>query len=239
MLPYVNFQYLALGPIKIYTWGFFVSLGFLAAVFFLIKKYPQEKDRIIDLLLYVLLGSILGARLFFIAFYGEAPFRDILKIWQGGMSSFGGFIGGTVAIFIYSFVKKIKLRALLDKIALALPLGLAIARIGCFLINDHPGIKTTISIFSVAYPDGPRFDLGFLLMIFNLLLFLYLFFKGGKENYLESFLFLYGIGRFFLDFLRVGEAKAAGLVPSQYGSIVMIGIALFLIIKNKRYGFLG
>lgn len=236
MLPYFHLLFLELGPVKIYTWGFFASLGFLIATLFLIKKYPAEKDHFVNLLLYILIGGMVGARLFFIAFYGQTPAQDILKIWQGGMSSFGGFIGGAAAIFIYSRRKKLNLYDLFSKIAFALPLGLAIARLGCYLINDHPGIKTVASPLSVAYPDGPRFDLGLFLLIFNILLFIYMLLKR-QPSYLESFLLIYGIGRFFLDFLRIGEPQYAGLIPSQYGSILMIGIAFYIIIKNRNYGF--
>lgn len=236
MLPYFHLLFLELGPVKIYTWGFFASLGFLIATLLLIKKYPAEKDHFVNLLLYILIGGMVGARLFFIAFYGQTPAQDVLKIWQGGMSSFGGFIGGAAAIFIYSRRKKLNLYGLLSKIAFALPLGLAIARLGCYLINDHPGIKTVASPLSVAYPDGPRFDLGLLLLIFNILLFIYMLLKR-QSSYFESFLLIYGIGRFFLDFLRIEEPQYAGLIPSQYGSILMIGIALYIIIKNRNYGF--
>lgn len=236
MLPYLHFMHISLGPVKIYTWGLFASLGFLAATLFLIKKYPAQKDHFINILLYVLIGAIIGARLFFVAFYGAVPARDALKIWQGGMSSFGGFIGGALAIFIYSRCKKLNLYELLSKVSFALPLGLATARIGCFLINDHPGIKTVASPFSVAYPDGPRFDLGLILMLFNAALFIYFLLKR-KGFYLECLLFFYGLGRFLLDFLRAGEQAYAGLLPSQYGSILMLAIAGYLIIKNKRYEF--
>ncbi|MFH1193544.1 MAG: prolipoprotein diacylglyceryl transferase family protein [bacterium] len=236
MLPYLHLMYISLGPVKIYTWGLFVSLGFLAATLFLIKKYPTQKDHFVNILLYVLISAIIGARLFFVVFYSAVPAKDIFKIWQGGMSSFGGFIGGVLAIFIYCRYKKLNLYELFSKAAFALPLGLAIARVGCFLLNEHPGIKTIASPISVAYPDGPRFDLGLILMLFDALLFIYFLLKR-KGFYLECLLAFYGFGRFFLDFLRVGETTYAGLLPSQYGSILMLGIALYLIIKNKRYGF--
>jgi len=144
-----------------------------------------------------------------------------------------------LAIYFYARVKKINLYALFQKIAFVLPLGLAIARIGCYLINDHPGIKTIASLLSVAYPDGPRYDLGLLLFIFDAMLFAYLALKPRKTLYLESFLIIFGIGRFLLDFLRVGEPRFAGLLPSQYGSIIMIGIGLYLITNYKKYAKLA
>lgn len=237
MLPYLHLLYIELGPVKIYTWGFFVSLGFLAALAFLAKKYPAEKNIFIDLLLYVLIGAMAGARLFYVLFYAPdttSALWDFWKIWQGGMSSFGGFFGGTLAACIYARVKKIKFLWLANRVAFVLPLGLAIARIGCYLINEHPGIKTMASPLSVAYPDGPRYDLGVLLFIFDALMFAYFLLRGRKPfNILANFLIIYGIGRFFLDFLRVGEPAYAGLIPSQYGSIILLAIGLYLSAKKK------
>ncbi len=238
MLPYLHLLFIQLGPVKIYTWGFFVSLGFLAAYAVLIKKYPSEKNIFTDSLLYILIGSMIGARLFYVLFYAPetlSAIRDFWKIWQGGMSSFGGFFAGFAVIYFYAKIKKINLYVLSGKIAFVLPLGLAISRIGCYLINDHPGIKTIASPLSVAYPDGPRFDLGLLLLIFDAMLFAYLALKKKKTLYLESFLIIFGAGRFLLDFLRVEEPRFAGLIPSQYGSILMIAIGIYLLKNYKKY----
>ena len=103
MLPFLHLVYFQLGPVKIYTWGFFVALGFLITLFLLIKKYPQEKDMFIELFLYILVGAIIGARVFFIFFYsniGLEPFKNFFKIWDGGMSSMGGIAGGTLAAYL-------------------------------------------------------------------------------------------------------------------------------------------
>lgn len=236
MFPYLHILYFQLGPIKIYTWGLFVSLGFLVAFFLLIKKYPAEKNILIDLLLYILAGSMLGARLFFILFYSgdiAGGLRDFFKIWNGGMSSFGGFFGGALAVFIYARLKKIKFYPLAEKLAFVLPLGLAIARIGCYLINDHPGISTGSGFFAVNYPDGARYDMGLLLMFFDATIFIYFLLKKGL--YLEKFLLIYGGGRFLLDFLRIGEPSLAGLLPSQYGSILLFATGIILTIKNMKF----
>lgn len=245
MIPYFHIEYLQLGFIKIYSWGFFVSLGFLISLGYLIKSYPQEKNNFIDLALVVLLGAIFGSRLIYVAIYAPdtiEAFKNIFKIWEGGMSSFGGFFGGAFAALLFSYRKKIDLYKIAQKIAFILPLGLAIGRIGCFLINDHPGVPTSASPLSVSYPSGPRFDLGFLLMIFNALLFIYFIvvFKYSTSDrrknilFLEQFLLIYGVGRFFLDFLRVDEPAYAGLIPSQYGSIVLVLFGTYLIIKKIK-----
>lgn len=250
MLPYLHFLYFQLGPVKIYTWGLFVSLGFLAALFVLIKKYPGHKEIFTDLLLYILIGSMIGARFFYVLFYAPdvlGGLKNFYKIGDGGMASFGGIFGGALAVYIYARIKKIKFYELAEKIAFVLPLGLAIARIGCYLMNDHRGVKTNWNFLAVAYPDGARFDLGFLEFLFCAAIFIYFVLKRprssreatkGEEKslYLENFLIIYGLGRFFLDFLRVGEPVYAGLIPSQYGSIILtVTGACLLIFKKKQY----
>lgn len=237
MLPYLHLLYIELGPVKIHIWGFFVAMGFFAAYLYLAKKEPEHKTIFGDLLLYALIGSMIGARLIFILFYsGDAAgeLKNFYKIWQGGMSSFGGFFGGTLAAYIYTRIKKIKFLWLANRVAFVLPLGLAIARIGCYIVNDHPGIKTIASPLSVAYPDGPRYDLGFLLLIFDLLLFAYFLLRRRPFNVLANFLLIYGVSRFLLDFLRVGEIKYAGLLPSQYGSIILLVIGIYLYVVHKQ-----
>lgn len=265
MLPYIHFSYLQLGPVKVYTWGFFVALGFLAALIWLAKKYPQEKEIFIDLCLYCLLGAMFGARIFFLLFYSEEDLalKDFFKIWEGGMSSVGGMFGGALAIYLYARYEEINFYDIAQKIAFVLPLGLAIGRVGCFLLNDHPGIKTWAHPFSIAYPDGSRFDLGLAEMIFAALIFIYflilqfksyplpqqntsptrrfiekIWYGGGqkKQLFLENFLIIYGAGRFLFDFLRVGEPKTIGLLPSQYATLIMLAAGIYLLVKKIKRG---
>ena len=263
MLPYIHFIYLQLGPVKIHTWGFFVALGFLTALILLIKKYPQKKEIFIDLCAYVLLGAIAGARLFFLLFYSEEKLslQNLFEIWEGGMSSMGGIFGGAIAAYLYARYKKMSFYGLAQKIAFVLPLGLAISRIGCFLINDHPGIKTIANPLSVNYPDGPRFDLGLLEMFFAALIFGYflilkknypsphqsislirrflakIWYGDGQKRrlFLENFLIIYGTGRFLLDFLRIDETKYAGLIPSQYATILLVIAGVYFYLKKQKF----
>ena len=82
MIPYFHFEFIRLGPLKLYMWGFFVSLGFLAVLVFFIKKYPKEKEIFVDLILYILIGAIVGARLFYSLFYTpelSTGLKNILK----------------------------------------------------------------------------------------------------------------------------------------------------------------
>ncbi|MBT5740245.1 prolipoprotein diacylglyceryl transferase, partial [Candidatus Woesearchaeota archaeon] len=100
-----------LGPLHMNMYGIMFALGILAASFLAIreaKKRNISKDVIWDLVFYLLIGIIVGARLFYVLFYSpqEIPLTLIesIAIWKGGLAFFGGFLGALVAGYI--FVKK-------------------------------------------------------------------------------------------------------------------------------------
>ena len=111
-----------------------------------------------------------------------------------------------------------------------MPTGWAIARIGCFLVHDHPGRLTRFPL-AVQFPGGARHDLGLyeavvLLAIAGLLWRLWA--RRRLEGRLLGLLaVLYGAARFLLDFLRASDvayadARYAGLTPAQYGSVLLV-----------------
>ena len=85
---------LSFGSIKVYTYGFFIAVGFMAAVLYIIKMLKKSKDNIMTedefytFLLYLLIAAIVGARLLYILInikdFIAAPL-DIVKVWQGGL----------------------------------------------------------------------------------------------------------------------------------------------------------
>lgn len=87
-----------------------------------------------NLALLLPLAGLFGARLFARLFYEKAPWLEALQVWKGdGLVFYGGFIGGVLAVLIYGWLRRIRLLALADCFAPAVPLGLAFGRIGCFL----------------------------------------------------------------------------------------------------------
>lgn len=176
MIPWFQYQTISVGFLKLNVWGIFVSLGFLAGIvvsYFELRRKKLETKHVFDLAFWIILSAMIGGRLLYVLeylkFYFAAPL-DILKIWQGGMSVYGGFIGATLAAVIYFKKHKLDFWQYADALAFSLPLGLFIGRLGCFLIHDHPGLRTNFFL-GVAYPDGGRFDLGLLLSINGLILF--------------------------------------------------------------------
>src|SRR3989338_6907421 len=165
MIPYFQIIQIHLGPISIYTWGFMVALGILVATAVaarFAKTRGQDPKLIWDLSFWVIIGAFIFARLFHVfydpALYFAEPF-EIVKIWQGGMSMTGGLFGAAIFGVVYLRFKKVDVFSHIDTAMFALPLGIGIGRIGCFLIHDHPGTLTHF-VLGVNYPGGVRHDLG-------------------------------------------------------------------------------
>ncbi|MFH1253472.1 MAG: prolipoprotein diacylglyceryl transferase [Candidatus Uhrbacteria bacterium] len=248
MIPYFSLTQIPLGPITIQAWGLFVALGFIigaAASSWLLKKRGLNSNVVWDLLGWLIIGSMVFARLFFVVFYDPSYFLvrplEIFYLWQGGMSMIGGLFGATLAAAIYFRKKKLNWFEYSDTMIFGLPLGYAIGRFGCFLIHDHTGLPTSF-LLGVRYLDGiVRHDLGLYHSLFGWLLFV-LFFVLVKKKIrtgvlLVTFLFVYGVFRFFADFLRVGETHWLFLTPGQYFGLLMIISGLIISFKKKWFNY--
>ncbi|MFH1046679.1 MAG: prolipoprotein diacylglyceryl transferase family protein [Patescibacteria group bacterium] len=253
MIPYFRFTSIPLGPISVQVWGLAVATGILVALLLarrLAVRAKLDGENYIDLALWVLVPAVLFARLGFVIFYGLTDVLanplSIWRLWDGGMSSFGGYFGAAVGAGLFVRRKKILFRPYAEVTAFVLPLGYGIGRIGCFLIHDHPGILNS-SFLSVNFPTGPRLDHGLLLSLFGFVLFgvFCLLRRSGWEvdadrwRYLPLLLVTYGTYRFMLDFFRAwdlpnSDSRFLYLAPSQYGAIVLVLIGIYLFAVQKK-----
>lgn len=246
MIPYISFTSFNIGPIAIQVWGLFVALGILSALivsFKLAKKRELEFRRIPDLGFWVILAALIGGRIVYVLgkldHYLEYPI-DILKVWEGGMSISGGFIFAIVAGYFYCKQGRLNFWDYAEVYIFGLPLGLFIGRLGCFFIFDHPGVETSFFL-GERYADGLiRHNHGLYLSLNGLLLFIAFLIlnKTVKPKfrmfYMSIFLIEYGIMRFSIDFLRIGDPTFFYLTIAQYLSIFMVVIAIILIVKHKK-----
>lgn len=247
MIPWFQYTSIDFSFLKLNVWGILVSLGFLVgmvAVYFELKKKKLEVGRVYDLVFWIILSSMIGGRLLYVAehlnIFFAAPL-DILKLWEGGMSVYGGFLGAILAVGIYLRKNKLNFWQYADAIIFGLPLGLFIGRLGCFLIHDHPGAKTDFFL-GVNYPDGIRHDLGLYDSFLGLAIFLG-FLVLRKNNwragfYTATFSVAYGAARFFLDFLRAADILGAdpryfGLTLAQYLSLILVVFGAWFFCKLK------
>ena len=124
---------------------------------------PTSTDIFGDLVSWLILGVILGGRLGFVLFYQPEYYLtnpvEILKVWQGGMSFHGGFIGVSVAALIYCLKHKIPLLPMADLLALATPPGLLLGRLANFINAELWGRPTTVP-WGVVFPGAAAQDCG-------------------------------------------------------------------------------
>jgi phosphatidylglycerol:prolipoprotein diacylglycerol transferase len=156
---------------------------------------------------------------------------------RAGLSSYFGFLGGALAALAYLRARGLAVRRYTDVVVECLIVGWAFGRLGCALVHDHPGTRTDLP-FAVQFPDGPRHDLGLYEWVFTLAVLLPLVRRVGRRASwpgarLAAACAAYGAVRFLLDFLRArdlpdADARFAGLTFAQWGSLVVLGIAVLL-----------
>ena len=219
---------LKLGFLTIYWYGIIIALAFVIAfnitLYFIKKKYSEEQTEIFkniyDIVFYILLFGILGARMYFVLlnlnYYLINP-TEIIMLNHGGLSIHGGLLGGAIAILIYTKLKKLNFHKYADMLVIGLPIGQAIGRWGNFFNSEAFG-RPTESFFKVLIPlekrpleyfeyqyFQPTFFYEFLWNIFVFLILYFVIKKYFSNKYgvlLYSYLILYSIGRIFIEFFR-------------------------------------
>ena len=227
--------------ITIYSYGLLVAIGFFAGMTYITKysdNIPVKKDQMYDFLFYLIVVSIIGARLLYVLVNIDSFIQhplDVIKVWQGGLVFYGGFIAAVLYALIYCKYKKINIKRLADVFAPALALGHSFGRIGCLLSGCCYG-KETHCLIAVnnRYPTQ-IFEAAGNLIIFFILHKLYK--KSHKDGYVFLlYLIFYSVLRFSIEFFR-GDDRGSfflGLSPAQNISIIILLVAIILLIGSKR-----
>lgn len=116
---------------------------------------PLSKGQLDDLLVWIVVGVIIGGRLGFVFFYNPEYYLQnpiaILQVWQGGMSFHGGLIGVALAVLVYCLRNKLQFLSVSDVLALGTPAGLFLGRIANFVNNELWGRPTDLP-WGVVFP---------------------------------------------------------------------------------------
>ena len=148
-----------IGALSIRWYGVMAALGFVAAMFLLEynRKFAAlNKDQCSTLLFMAMVSGILGARIFYVVqffHYYRDNLWNIIRIDQGGLVFYGGFILAAVIFAGWCFFKKEKPLALADLLSTVVPLGHAFGRIGCFFYGCCYG-KQCDCAAAVTFPRG-------------------------------------------------------------------------------------
>lgn len=147
--------------IPIRSFGVMVALAFLAALIVATREARRSKlvapEKIGDLLIWIMAGGILGARVLYVIVHWKKDFSHdpmlVFQIWKGGLVYYGGFLGAFVAGFLFTKRHHIDFITLGDICLPAAMLGQAIGRVGCFLVGDDYGRVAPDLPWAVTFPD--------------------------------------------------------------------------------------
>ena len=155
---------ISIGPLAIRWYALSYIVGFILFTILGRRRIAQgnsvfTKEMLDDFLTWGILGVILGGRIGYVLFYKFSDYLanplDIFKVWEGGMSFHGGFLGVVVAMWLFGRKHNISILRLMDTVAPLVPLGLASGRIGNFINGELWGRVTELNAFwAMGFPQA-------------------------------------------------------------------------------------
>ena len=263
MLNYPDIDPIAidLGVLQIRWYGISYVVGILLSWWLLnrrVSKQPSQgwnQEQVSDLIFYGTIGIILGGRLGSVLFYNLPYYLshplDILKVWQGGMSFHGGFLGVLVAAIIFSRKTEHSFFKITDFLVPVVPVGLLFGRLANFINGELWGAPSNLP-WAMIFPDVraggiPRHPSQlYEALLEGVLLFIILWFFSDKIRpkmaVTGAFLLGYGVFRSLVEFVRepdfhIGYLAGEWLTMGHVLTLPMIvfGVILLLIAYGKDY----
>jgi phosphatidylglycerol---prolipoprotein diacylglyceryl transferase len=229
-----------IGGFTMNSFGVMMALAFIAAgivAHWQFKKRGVKPDFIYPLLIAAVVGGLLGAKIHYLILHPDE--------WPGNMLSgsglvwFGGLFGAIIGVVLVTWVSKQKLARIMDAGAIAVALGYAFGRTGCFLRGDDYGVPTDLP-WGVSFPQGvpptppgvrvhptQLYEIGATLVIFALLIWVVSPRMKREGSLMFAYAVLAGIERFLVEFIRTNPKVAWGLTSQQWIAVAMffVGIA--------------
>lgn len=268
--PSIDPVAISLGPVSVHWYGLMYLFAFGSAWW--LGKYRARRDPVLvkpeqvdDLIFYGALGAVLGGRIGSVLFYNFDSFLHnplyLLKIWEGGMSFHGGFIGVLVAMEIYRRKLDCKFFELTDFIAPLVPLGLAAGRFGNFINAElwgAPGkVPWAMKLSCDQFPPDRYIDFAgplcfsarhptqlYEMLLEGIVLFIALWLISARPRPVMTvsgfFLLGYGLARTSVELIRLPDAHIGYLMNTDWLtrgivlSIPMIIVGLILLILARR-----
>lgn len=239
-----------IGEFSLRSYGVIVALAILLGMgvaYSLASNDKEYRKHLLDVVIYAIFGAIIGARFWQVFFfewdYYSQHLIEIPMIWHGGMSILGALVGAFLVGWVYSRLHRLDFWRLADVATPGLIFGQAVGRIACLLNGDAFGSPTN-SGFGLVYPPGtPAYDTfgsqplwpaevwegQWDMVVFALVLILIRWRKWPTGIPFLTYIVLYSIGRFALEFLRGDSSRFLfHWTAAQWSSVVMIIMALLL-----------
>ncbi len=244
--------------LKLHTYGVLVALGFFVGIVWIhyeAKRLGEPVEKITDLCFYIIIASIVGSRLYYVVFEQPDFFShplDFFKIWEGGLSFYGGFLGANAIGFWYLHRHRLGFWKVSDIFVTGLAIGHAIGRLGCFAAGCcygrpvpegfHWGVIFPNNPESLAPPDiflYPTQLMEFAAEIF--IFFVLVMFRKKKKfdgQVMLLYLILYPVFRVFAEPFRGDQARdlvlQGSLSVSQIVSILLAVSAVLVWVFRSR-----
>lgn len=226
--------------------GIYLSYRLLAQIF---KKEGKSLELLDRMTIYIVVGTVLGARLGHVLFYDPSYYLshplEILAIWQGGLASHGGGIGILIAIYLFARNEKLDFLYVADKIALVVPLCGGFIRLGNLMNSEMIGIPTEMPwAFVFTHVDLiPRHPAQLYEAIFCFILFAGLFLLYRKDNSLKQgnllAILLISLFSFRIidEFFKINQSSFEDTMFLNMGqllSIPFILVGIIILVYNYR-----
>jgi phosphatidylglycerol:prolipoprotein diacylglycerol transferase len=259
--PAIDPVAISVGPFSVrwYALGYLVGFfGGWAYAYALVRadrlwgETPRPNaETLIDLVLYAMLGTVIGGRLGEVILYEPAYYAahplEIVAIWNGGMAFHGGLIGVLLAIWYYAHRFKISFLTVADLCAAFAPGGVFLVRIGNFINQEHWGRPTDVP-WAVVFPDvdeKPRhpsqlYEAGLEGLLLLIVLAIVAQWGGFKRPGLMTGLALvcYGMARIAMEFFREPDPQieqlSYGLTMGMVLSLPMVALGIALLVYSAR-----
>ncbi len=228
-----------LGTVPVYLYGMMIGLAIAVGMYFGLKEARRkglDEEKVLDLILYMVVAGLLGARLVYVAFnldyYLTNPLR-VLMVFDGGLSFHGSVLGAVLVAVWHTRRYRLNFWKLADTFTPSLALGYAIARVGC----DIFGVPTQVA-WAVNIDGIPRHPVQVYASLTNYLFF-FLLWKGRERVQVDGSLFLtyailYSVYRFFIEFFRNSQ-MAYGLSIAQWASLgIGLGAVVLFLMRRKK-----
>lgn len=254
LLPYpvIDPTLVQIGGLSIRWYGLMYVLAFViggAIMAYLVRRYRRiglSDAQRGDFLVWATFGVVLGGRIGYMLFYNLPYYlahpMKVFAVWEGGMSFHGGALGLIIAMGLFARKRKLPFLALTDLVVVPTSLGLAFGRIGNFINAELRG-RPSDAPWAMLFPNDltPRHPVQLYAVGKDLLLFWALWEIYRRSNRpgvtAASFLVLYGVLRFGVEFFREPDVQIGYIGPFTLGQLLTIPLVIvggFLLWKFQR-----
>lgn len=259
MLGYINWganpDIFSIGSFSLRWYGLLFASGLLIGSYigeWMLKSEGVKSKWIETLFFYIVIATIVGARLGHVFFYEwkyySQHYTEIFMVWHGGLASHGGAIGIIIALYIHSrLITKRTVLWTLDRIVVPTALVGAMIRIGNLMNSEIYGVETNLPwgfVFALNGETQPKHPTQIYEALIYFISFVYLMFLYKKTTaknrpglLLGVFFILIFIARFFIEFIKEDqELFEANMVLNmgQWLSLPFIIAGIFLIVRAKK-----